>query len=105
MWIESGVNLLAGGEKGDSLRRHLNGVTGFGIATLTRTTGAAAKAAKAAQLYFITCLEGLHDRGEEQIDNLSRLLLGHLRFESHLGHEVGFGHSVPFIALSLRHKI
>ena len=95
MRIQPGVNRFAGGEKGDDLGRHLDGVTGFGIAPLTWTPGATAKAAKSAKLHFVTLLEGLYNGGEEQIENLSRLLLCHLGFDSNVRDEFSFGHGVP----------
>ena len=52
----------------------LDGLTRFGIAALTRTTVAAAKAAKASQLDFVTRLEGLDDTLKEQVDHLGGLL-------------------------------
>jgi hypothetical protein len=92
MRIQSGANFFASGEKRDDLGRYFDGIAGFGIAPLTRTPGATAKAAKSAQLHFVTLLEGLYNGGEEQIENLSRLLLCHLGFRSNLSHEFGFGH-------------
>lgn len=73
-------------EIGHPLRRHIDRLSGFGVAPTTRCPKAAAKAAKTTKLHFIARLQRLDDAPQHPRDHRRALPLVQPRFSGDLLH-------------------
>ena len=93
MVVDQITQFFARLEVRDSLRRHVDAISGLRISPETRTSPTHSEAPEAAELYLVVTLQGFHDLPEDRIDDVLCVLLAQDCDPDDFFDQIGLGHA------------